>query len=172
MMLIVAALCATSVLLQPRFVLEAAALPQTMPSLVVTRFAAPWQAPLRAMHVSSPFGPRNDPGRMPHGGVDLRARRGTAVMAPAAGTVAISTDRYAGGDRYGKVVAIDHADGTRSLYAHLATRLVQAGDLVRAGQQIALSGATGKVTGPHLHFEVTRDGANVDPLSLLQPHRP
>ena len=84
------------------------------------------------------------------------------------GRVAVSTDRYVEGERYGKVVVIEHAGGTRTLYAHLDGRLVRAGQFVRAGEQIARSGATGKVTGPHLHFEVSQRGAHVDPQALLQ----
>ena len=98
--------------------------------------------------------------------MDLRARRGTSVMAPAAGKVVISTDHYAGGERYGKVVAIEHANGIRTLYAHLDRRLVQAGDAVQPGEQIAVSGATGKVTGPHLHVEAAQNGAPIDPQAL------
>ena len=167
MLLLLPAFCGATVLFQPRFVLEAALLPLAVQQAAVDPSAASWQAPLQRLHVNSAFGATNRPGGKAHGGVDLRARRGTAVMAPAAGRVAVSTDQYAGGARYGKVIAIDHPDGSRSLYAHLDARLVQAGDVVQAGQQIALSGATGKVTGPHLHFEVSRDGANIDPLALL-----
>ena len=169
-LLLLPAVCLASVLLQPRFVFDAPGSPRVLPSLAVAPPAAAWQSPLQQLHVNSGFGATNRPGGKPHGGVDLRARRGTAVMAPVAGRVAISTDHYAGGARYGQVIVIDHTDGTRSLYAHLDGRLVQAGDRVGAGRQIAWSGATGKVTGPHLHFEVSRNGANIDPLALLQPH--
>lgn len=171
-LLLLPAVCWATVLLQPRFVFDATGAPRVLPSLTVAPPAAAWQSPLQQLHVNSGFGATNRPGGKPHGGIDLRARRGTAVMAPAAGRVALSTDHYAGGARYGKVIVIDHADGTRSLYAHLDGRLVQAGDRVGAGRQIAWSGATGKVTGPHLHFEVSRNGANIDPLALLAPHLP
>jgi murein DD-endopeptidase MepM/ murein hydrolase activator NlpD len=173
-LLLVPGLCGASVLLQPRFAWNQPAhtsLPapkSANAALTHTPVAAPsWQPPLAHLRVTSAFGSTNRPGGKPHGGVDLGAARGTPVLAPAAGKVAVSTDRFEGGARYGKVVAIDHADGSRSLYAHLDARLVRAGDLVRAGQRIALTGATGKVTGPHLHFEVARDGAAVDPQTLL-----
>lgn len=164
-LLLLPGLCGAGVLLQPQFAwnqAKPASLPATAASAATT-----WQAPLATLRVTSAFGSVNRPGGKPHGGMDLGAARGTPVMAPAAGRVAVSTDRYEGGARYGKVVAIDHADGSRSLYAHLDGRLVRSGDLVRAGQQIALTGATGKVTGPHLHFEVARDGAPIDPQTLL-----
>lgn len=101
--------------------------------------------------MTSSFGSINRPGGQPHRGTDFGAPRGTAVLAPADG----------------KVVVIEHASGTRTLYAHLDQRIVMAGERVRAGQRIALSGATGKVTGPHLHFEVSRQGAHIDPQALL-----
>jgi murein DD-endopeptidase MepM/ murein hydrolase activator NlpD len=72
-----------------------------------------------------------------------------------------------GEDKWGEVVAIEHANGLRSLYAHLDKRLVKEGERVAAGQQIGTSGASGKVTGPHLHMEVSRNGDNIDPQILL-----
>lgn len=169
-LLLLPGLCGASVLLQPQFAWSQAA-QGASPAPSAARTGAvtgtPWQAPLATLRVTSEFGSVNRPGGKPHGGMDLGAARGTPVMAPAAGRVTVSTDRYEGGARYGKVVVIDHADGSSSLYAHLDGRLVQAGDVVRAGQQIALTGATGKVTGPHLHFEVSRHGAQVDPQTLL-----
>lgn len=163
-LLLVPALCGASVLLQPQFVWEKAA--QIAPA---TPAAIAWLAPLTQWRVTSAFGATNRPSSKPHGGIDLGARRGTAVLAPAAGRVVISTDRYAGGAQYGKVIVIEHADNTRTLYAHLDGRLVAAGETVAAGQRIGLSGATGKVTGPHLHVEVSRGGAQIDPQILLKP---
>ena len=162
-LLLLPALCGASVLLQPQFAWHDAR--QSAPA------APAWQAPLAELRVTSSFGSINRPGGKPHQGMDFGAPRGTAVLAPADGRVAISTDRYEGGVRYGKVVVIEHASGTRSLYAHLDERTVRAGERVRAGQQIALSGATGKVTGPHLHFEVSRQGAHIDPQALLKGTR-
>jgi len=82
--------------------------------------------------------------------------------------VAVSTDRCQGGAGYGKVVVIEHDDGMRTLCAHLDGRSVRAGERVRPGQQIAMSGATGKVSGPHMHFEVSRRGAHIDPKAVLE----
>lgn len=167
MVLLLPALCGASVLLQPQFALEGAA-PAPKPHQVVAASPATvWQAPLARLHVTSTYGSTNRPGGKSHDGMDFGTRRGTAVLAPADGRVAISTDHYEGGDRYGKVMVIEHAGGIRSLYAHLDGRLVQAGDTVHAGQHIAATGATGKVTGPHLHFEVTRGGIRIDPQALL-----
>lgn len=160
--LLLPALCGASVLLQPQFAWHDAGADNAAPAL---------QAPLAQLRVTGSYGSINHPGGRPHRGTDFGAARGTAVLAPADGKVAISTDRYEGGARYGKVVVIEHAGGTRTLYAHLDQRLVQPGERVRSGQHIALSGATGKVTGPHLHFEVSQQGAHVDPQALLKGAR-
>lgn len=124
-----------------------------------------WHAPLAQLYVTSPFGLNSRPGGKHHKGTDLRAPRGTAVFAAADGRVVVSSDHY--GARYGKVVVIEHADKIRTLYAHLDSRMVRIGENVRAGQQIALSGGTGKVRGPHLHLEVFRQGVHIDPKVVL-----
>lgn len=166
------ALCAASVLLQPRLAPDHGmpAVPASAPAAVVT--ASPWQAPLATLRVTSEFGSTNRPSGKPHRGMDFAARRGSAVLAPAAGIVTVATERYAGGAQYGKVIVVDHGNGLQTLYAHLDALAVRAGDRVAAGQRIALSGATGKVTGPHLHFEVQRDGGQVDPRTLLDTALP
>jgi len=94
-----------------------------------------------------------------HTGVDLAAPEGSRVRAVADGVVKEAGPRGA----YGNVVEVAHADGTSTLYAHNSELLVKAGDPVAAGQPIALSGATGRVTGPHLHFELRRHDHPVDP---------
>jgi murein DD-endopeptidase MepM/ murein hydrolase activator NlpD len=86
---------------------------------------------------------------------------------PADGVVVASTSNYMGEDKWGELVAIEHANGLRSLYAHLDKRLVKEGERVTAGQQLGTAGASGKATGPHLHMEVSRNGQNIDPQSLL-----
>jgi murein DD-endopeptidase MepM/ murein hydrolase activator NlpD len=104
-----------------------------------------------------------------HTGVDFLVGSGTSVHSVAAGTVV-----SAGWDgAYGNDVIIKHADGKYTLYGHLSQTLVSAGQSVSEGQQIALSGATGNVTGPHLHFEVrtTPDyGSDIDPVAYLASH--
>jgi len=116
--------------------------------------------------VSSVFGGErvfNGQPRSRHRGADLRAETGQPIMAMAGGKVALAEEQYFSG----KVVFIDHGLGLVSLYAHLSALRVAEGDTVRAGQLIGLAGATGRVTGPHLHWGVNILGKAVDPLSLL-----
>ncbi|MFJ8826840.1 peptidoglycan DD-metalloendopeptidase family protein [Streptomyces sp. NPDC102467] len=104
-----------------------------------------------------------------HTGTDFVVPTGTAIKAVGAGTVV-----SAGMDgAYGNEVVIQHADGRYSQYAHMSSLGVSAGQTVTAGQQIGLSGATGNVTGPHLHFEIRTSpsyGSDVDPLAYLREH--
>jgi len=104
-----------------------------------------------------------------HTGVDFLVGSGTSVHAVAAGTVV-----SAGWDgSYGNDVIIRHADGKYTLYGHLSRPVVSAGQTVTEGQQIGVSGATGNVTGPHLHFEVrtTPDyGSDIDPVAYMRTH--
>lgn len=110
--------------------------------------------------ISSPFGWRW--GRM-HEGVDIANDIGTYVMSARAGRVIWAGWR--GG--YGYAVMIDHGSGYVSLYGHLDDYFVERGQYVRAGQRIASMGNTGNSTGPHLHFEVQKDGQPIDPMGLL-----
>jgi murein DD-endopeptidase MepM/ murein hydrolase activator NlpD len=116
--------------------------------------------------VSSRFGMRVHPitgqQRM-HSGMDIAAPTGTPVRAAAGGVVSFAGSR--GG--YGNTVIVDHPDGTQTLYAHKHTLGVQVGESVRAGQTIGTVGSTGQSTGPHLHFEVRRNGEPQDPAPLL-----
>jgi murein DD-endopeptidase MepM/ murein hydrolase activator NlpD len=104
-----------------------------------------------------------------HTGVDFVVPTGTTIKAVAAGTVV-----SAGWDgAYGNEVVIRHADGQYSQYAHMSQLSVSTGQSVTEGQQLGLSGATGNVTGPHLHFEIrtTPDyGSDVDPVAYLRSH--
>ncbi|MFE0644837.1 peptidoglycan DD-metalloendopeptidase family protein [Streptomyces sp. NPDC058877] len=104
-----------------------------------------------------------------HTGVDFMASTGTTVVAVGPGTVYSAGN----GGAYGNQVVIQHADGTFSQYAHLSSISVSAGQTVSGGQQIGLSGATGNVTGPHLHFEMRTGpgyGSDIDPLATLRQH--
>lgn len=103
-------------------------------------------------------------GRPLHEGVDIAAPRGTVVVAPADGTVVEATGLYKGQSAWGNVVVIDHGDGLVTRYAHLDRYTVKNGDRVSAGEKIGEVGATGNVTGPHLHFEAIQDGEPMDPL--------
>jgi murein DD-endopeptidase MepM/ murein hydrolase activator NlpD len=98
-----------------------------------------------------------------HSGIDLAARLGTPIYASSAGTVTVHRER--GG--YGLYILLTRDLQLSTLYGHLDWPLVQPGDVVAAGQAIALMGSTGNSTGPHLHFEVRIAGVPVDPLPLL-----
>jgi len=119
------------------------------------------------LEVTSPFGPRIDPflGRAAlHTGIDLHEDIGDAVKATAAGTVTI-----AGSDGgYGNLVEIDHGEGIATRYGHLSVIEVAAGQRVAAGAIVGRVGATGRATGPHLHYETRVDGEPVDPARFLK----
>jgi murein DD-endopeptidase MepM/ murein hydrolase activator NlpD len=121
-------------------------------------------------YISSSFGGRNDPfgrGRAHHLGIDIDANTGDPVTAAAEGVISFSGVR----NGYGNVVEIDHGNGYKTLYAHNSANLVRVGDIVRAGQQIARVGSTGRSTGSHLHFEVKLDGRQVNPRQYLEKVR-
>ncbi len=103
------------------------------------------------------------PDRPAHEGVDILAVRGTPVHAAGGGKVISASNRYKGSDAWGNMVVIDHGHGLVTRYAHLDSYSVRKGDRVSAGEVIGAVGSTGKVTGPHLHFEVLKDGAPIDP---------
>lgn len=98
-----------------------------------------------------------------HAGLDLAVPRGTSVEASADGTVSFAG--WSGG--YGNLLVIKHADGRETRYGHLDKIVAHEGDKVSAGQQVALSGSTGKSTGPHLHFEIRENGQVLNPLNIL-----
>lgn len=116
--------------------------------------------------LSSKYGHRTDPftGRRTwHNGVDLAGRDGGDVIAVAAGVVTFSGERSG----YGNLVEIDHGNGLITRYAHSRENLVATGDVVQRGELIALMGSTGRSTGPHVHFEVLRDGRSEDPEKYI-----
>ena len=116
--------------------------------------------------ISSPFGNRMHPilkeNRF-HSGMDIAVPSGTEVRAADRGKVLISG--WNGG--YGYYIAIDHGNGLSTAYAHNSRLLVKEGDLVAQGQAVAKSGSTGLSTGPHLHFEVRKEGVPIDPADYL-----
>ena len=126
-----------------------------------------WRSPIEHPRVSSFYGAARTNSPAGHAGIDFAVKTGTPVLAAAAGVVVDSTDLFEAGEKYGKVIVIEHANGMRSTYAHLDQRLVPAGTAVDAGQRIGLSGATGKVSGPHLHLEVSDATGRIDPASLI-----
>lgn len=124
-------------------------------------FMAGWQWPLDQVRVTSHFGKR---GRDFHDGIDLRAPIGTNVYAVDQGRVIYAGDRIGG---YGKMVVIRHKGGLASVYAHNSRIRVRVGEKVAQGQKIAVSGNTGRSTGPHLHFEVRYGVVALNPLKVL-----
>lgn len=127
--------------------------------------------PLADPVTSSEFGPRYHPVRrrwLPHTGVDLvdRERRWRVpILAAGMGTV-MATGSFAA---YGRTVIIDHGQRVATVYTHLSSIRVRAGDVVQAGDRIGRLGSTGAVTGPHLHFELRLGGAAVNPLDYVAP---
>jgi murein DD-endopeptidase MepM/ murein hydrolase activator NlpD len=115
---------------------------------------------------NSRFGTRsvfNGEVRRPHGGADFLSAAGTVVHAPNAGRVVVARDLFFTGN----TVIIDHGLGVVSLLAHLSSMEVGEGQMIPAGEVVGRVGATGRVTGPHLHWGITVAGARVDPLSVL-----
>lgn len=104
-------------------------------------------------------------GKEPHDGIDLAAPAGTPVKTAAPGTTL-----YAGEQKgYGLIVIVQHDGGLVTLYAHNRDVRVKTGQKVREGQVVATVGDSGKTSGPHLHFEVRREGVPIDPLEVLGP---
>ena len=98
-----------------------------------------------------------------HSGTDFRAVVGTPIYASNDGVIALVKDRYYAGQS----VIIDHGEGIYSVYYHLSSSSLQVGDLIKKGALIGLSGATGRITGPHLHFGFMVGGIPVDPLDFI-----
>jgi murein DD-endopeptidase MepM/ murein hydrolase activator NlpD len=125
------------------------------------RFAAPVAAaPQDTFGARSVF---NGQARSPHAGVDFRAPTGTPIAAPAAAVVVLADDLFF----TGRTVALDHGLGLISVLAHLSKIAVREGDVVQRGDVVGEVGATGRVTGPHLHWSARLNGARVDPMSLV-----
>ncbi|HEX4999306.1 MAG TPA: M23 family metallopeptidase [Terriglobia bacterium] len=125
-----------------------------------------FRAPLDGAVQASSFGARsifNGQARSPHAGADLRAASGTKVLAANRGRVVLARDLYFTGN----TVVIDHGLGVYSLYAHLSRIDVKVGAVVEKSQLLGLSGATGRVTGPHLHWGFKAQDSRVDPFSLV-----
>lgn len=132
------------------------------------RFSLPLQAPFDPLPEGGRFGRRriiNGALRSPHGGADYPAPQGTPVVAAADGVVAMVGDHFFGG----RSVFLDHGDGLITMYLHLSRIFVEEGRQVRRGERVGVVGATGRATGPHLHFGVRWHGARVDPSLLLGP---
>lgn len=136
-------------------------------------WSLPFHRPVPDRGVSSLFGLRrvfNGQPRGIHRGLDLRAPQGQPVTACADGVVALTGDLYYSGN----VVYINHGEGVFTAYLHLSQMLVKEGQRVRRGEPVGLVGATGRVTGPHLHLSLIVQGESVDPQPFLaaQPSSP
>jgi murein DD-endopeptidase MepM/ murein hydrolase activator NlpD len=116
--------------------------------------------------VSSYYGYRNNPfdgGRELHKGIDIAAKEGTEIVAVAGGVITWSDRRFG----YGNMVEINHGNGYSTRYGHCSSLLVKEGEAVKKGQVVALMGSTGRSTGPHVHFEVLKEGTQVNPLDFI-----
>ena len=129
--------------------------------------ATPSGRPILSGWLSSRYGKRIDPfsGKKAwHEGVDFAGKAGSNIVAVASGVVSWSGER----NGYGKMVEVAHGDGVITRYAHNQENLVKVGDMVRRGDVLALMGNSGRSTGPHVHFEVHKNGRPVDPASYLR----
>ncbi|MGH8635733.1 MAG: M23 family metallopeptidase [Burkholderiales bacterium] len=133
----------------------------------VKKQLAPSVLPIRAGTYTSDFGWRLDPfnGRRAfHDGVDFMAKHGTPILAAAAGVV-IASEYH---PQYGNMIEVDHGNGLVTRYAHCSKRLARVGGVVMKGMTIGEVGSTGRVTGPHLHFEVIHHGVPQNPARFLR----
>jgi len=122
--------------------------------------------PVEEGWLSSEYGKRNDPftGKQDfHKGLDFAGKKGSTVVAVGDGVVTWSGRRTG----YGNMIEISHGNGYVTRYGHNQSHLVELGETVRKGQQIALMGSSGRSTGPHVHFEVLRDGKTVNPAKYI-----
>ena len=117
--------------------------------------------------ITSAFGKArvyNDTLKGYHSGTDFRAKMGTPIIASNDGKVVLAKKRFYAGNS----IIIDHGEGIYTCYYHLSKFKVKVGEMVKKGQVIGLSGATGRITGPHLHFSARVGGVQVDPLQLIK----
>jgi murein DD-endopeptidase MepM/ murein hydrolase activator NlpD len=130
----------------------------------------PGGRPVEQGFISSYFGARSDPFTgfsAVHKGIDFAGPEGTKISSVAAGLVTFAGERAG----YGQMVEINHGNGLATRYCHSEKLLVKQGDMVRKGQEVALMGSTGHSTGPHVHFEVLKNGAQVDPMRFIGEDR-
>ena len=123
--------------------------------------------PINRGWISSYYGMRTNPftGKLQfHKGMDFASKSGSNVLSVAGGVVTWSSKRYG----YGNLVEINHGNGYVTRYGHNKKNLVQVGDTVKKGQIISLMGSTGRSTGPHVHFEVLKNGRQINPHKFVQ----
>jgi murein DD-endopeptidase MepM/ murein hydrolase activator NlpD len=146
---------------------QLAVLENIMMSRNLLQQVRPSGRPVHDGYLSSYFGIRSDPftgHRAVHYGVDYAGDTGDDILATASGVVTHASARLG----YGMMVEVNHGDGLTTRYAHLSEALVAPGDVVKKGQVIARMGSSGRSTGPHVHFEVLRDGKLVNPLTYIE----
>jgi murein DD-endopeptidase MepM/ murein hydrolase activator NlpD len=122
--------------------------------------------PIAKGWLSSYYGVRKDPfsGKPAvHKGLDFAGKEDTAIIATASGVVSWASDRYG----YGKLIEINHGRGLKTRYGHNKNILVKVGEVVSKGQVIARMGSTGRSTGPHVHYEILRNNAQIDPIKFV-----
>lgn len=143
----------------------------TLQDVFITRenitSAIPQGRPVKDGYLSSTYGYRLDPfnGKKTfHSGIDFAAKEGSEVIAVANGLVSYTGKRTG----YGQVIELDHGNGYVTRYAHNKKILVKTGDRIIKGTPIALIGSTGRSTGPHVHFEVMREGKKVNPYKFVK----
>ncbi|HEX6059778.1 MAG TPA: M23 family metallopeptidase [Gemmatimonadaceae bacterium] len=132
------------------------------PKEIVPTVPSRWPLPVAGYLTRGTLG--EGPYNGPHPGIDVAVPEGTEIRAAGAGSVVEVGEN----EEYGKFLRLSHADGYETLYAHASRVLVARGQTVDAGAAIAHSGNTGRSTAPHLHFEVRRAGATIDPLQLIK----
>ncbi len=133
----------------------------TSKNYVTSKYLAPMNS-----KITSDFGKAriyNDALNGYHSGTDFRAKVGTPIIASNDGKIVLAKDRFYSGNS----IIIDHGQGIYTCYYHLSAFKVKEGDMVKKGELIGWSGATGRITGPHLHFSARVGGVQVDPLQLM-----
>ena len=152
---------------QQRAAREAAEIDAIYATLTPERYwSEPFAVPIPGTTGGSNFGHRrifNDQPRNPHAGADLSATTGTPILAANRGRVVLAKELFFSGN----AVFLDHGQGVYSVYLHLSEIGVEPGQMLERGERLGLAGATGRVTGPHLHWGVRVLDARVDPFSLL-----
>lgn len=122
--------------------------------------------PIKSGWLSSYYGTRKDPftgSPAHHKGIDFAGKQGTGVLATGSGIVSWAGDRYG----YGQLIEVDHGNGYKTRYGHNEKLLVEVGEVVDKGQQIAQMGSSGRSTGPHVHYEILRGGRQINPLKYV-----
>jgi murein DD-endopeptidase MepM/ murein hydrolase activator NlpD len=136
----------------------------------LTKQISPAGRPITSGWTSSYYGKRTDPfngRRAMHKGMDFAGKRGADINATAAGVVTWAGKRYG----YGNLVEIAHGSGYSTRYGHCRKVLVKVGDKVEPGQKVALMGSTGRSTGPHVHYEVLKNGRQINPRKFIRASR-